>query len=98
MLALPICRSAFGDIAHDRLLELTVFLARPGATLGDLRELLLCLGDIALLQIALAEIFPRAQIVWIERERPLVIVEALVGVAELARGVADMFSTRDCSC
>jgi hypothetical protein len=47
-------------------------------------------AHVAPLQIALAEIFPRAPIVRIERERLSVIVEALIDVAELARVVADV--------
>jgi hypothetical protein len=41
------------------------------------------------LQIALAEIFPGLDVVRIERQRLVVIVDALVEIAELARVVAD---------
>src|SRR5262249_24476524 len=89
MLGLPITRFALGDVAHNRVLELAVLLARAGTAVRNLRELLFRLGEIALLQVALAEILACAQIIRIERQRALVVVETLVDVAELPRRVDD---------
>jgi nitric oxide reductase large subunit len=63
----------------NRLLELVVFLATIAAAIGYLSQLGPSTGEVA--NIALAEIFPR--IVRFERERLVVIVEALVDLASL---------------
>src|SRR4029079_15393531 len=79
-----------GDVNDDRLLQLGVFRAiATGTARADLGELLLRLGEVALLQIALTEIFARFGIVRVKRQGLMVVVDALVEVAELACGVAD---------
>jgi nitric oxide reductase large subunit len=65
----------------NRLLELVVFLATIAAAIGYLSQLGPSTGEVA--NIALAEIFPRQQVVRFERERLVVIVEALVDLASL---------------
>src|SRR5262249_42030134 len=60
----------------NRLLELVVFLATIAAAIGYLSQLGPSTGEVA--KIALAEIFSRQQVVRVERERFVVIVEALV--------------------
>ena len=74
-----------GDCRHQKL----VVVARTAAAVGDLIKLLLRLTDIALQEIGLAEILARLGVAGIDRERLVVVVDALVDVAELARRVAD---------
>ena len=70
---------------HQKL----IVVAWTAAAVGDLVELLLGLPDIVFQEIGLAEILARLGVVGIDRERLMVIVDALVDIAELARRVAD---------
>src|SRR6476620_11906720 len=89
MFALPVDGLLAGDVRGDRLDQKLIVVARPAAAVGDLHELRFRPLHVTLLQISLAEIFAHLGVAGIDRQRLVVIADALVDIAELARGVAD---------
>jgi hypothetical protein len=69
----------------DRLHQKLAIVARATAALGDLYQLLFGLGHVVLQQIGLTEILPGFGVVGIDSKRLMVVRDAFIDIAELAR-------------
>src|SRR5581483_3717902 len=77
-----------GLVVGDRRLERALLEAAEHAERVETGELLLRLVELAELQIGLADILVRTEVLGIEAESRVVVLQCPVGIARLACGVA----------